>query len=73
MWPLVRLRAVQGLTPSEALGFLWALKSMIALLLDGEAPDWLERLESRLERAELMAMDLFFQAKKQQARFSYQA
>lgn len=52
---VVRLRAVQGFRPSEALGFLLELRQLAAAAADNRPAD----LDRRIDRLALMAFDLY--------------
>lgn len=59
---LIRLRAVQDVSPSEAVGFIFALKGIVREELGAKAevePEGLEELNARIDRMGLMAFDLY--------------
>lgn len=66
---LIRIRAVQDLTPSQAVGALYLLKPVLRSLFLTEALaagklDTLLEAESRLDTLALMAFDLYMQDKE---------
>ena len=58
---IVRMRAVQNFTPSEAVGFLFLLKEVARERMTGAE---LVELESRVDRATLLAFDLFMRCRE---------
>ncbi len=62
--PIIRIRAVQGFTPSKAAGFVFSLKSIIRETIGGqlrekEDLEGLMALEARIDRLGLLAVDIF--------------
>ena len=66
--PLVRLRAVQDFTPSQALSFLFLLKDVareeMARRGESASPEY-ERLEARVDRLALAAFDLYLRCREE--------
>lgn len=58
---LVRLRAVQDFNPSEAVQFIFDLRTVIIEVAGSLSPD----LESRIDEIGLMAIDQFMDCRKQ--------
>lgn len=61
---IVRIRAVQDFTPSQAISFVFLLKPIVRSAAgkqpaDGLAADDLQALEDRVDRLALLAFDLF--------------
>jgi hypothetical protein len=65
--PIVRMRAVQPLDPSRALGFVFALKAILrdALGTEREAAAALADLDSRIDRVGLAAFDVYMACREQ--------
>ncbi len=61
---VVRLRAVQDFTPSQAVGFLFALKPVLRHQITREDPG-LEALERRIDEMALVAFDLYMECREQ--------
>jgi len=62
--PIIRIRAVQSFTPSRATGFVFALKPILAGVLEGEtrggqAQNALMRLYDDVDRIALIAFDIY--------------
>ena len=65
---LIRLRAVQDFSPSQAVGFVFQLKRAVREQLAGvETPPWpeLAEFEGRIDRLALLAFDLYLQCREQ--------
>ncbi len=66
---ILRIRSVQDLSPSEAVGFVFLLKGVLRETLDGDAdvPDSAEllRLERRLDAMALRAFDIYMGCREQ--------
>ncbi len=63
---LIRIRAVQDLTPSQAVGFVFLLKPIVRQL--GSEPDRAslgEQLGDRIDRLALIAFDQYMQCREQ--------
>ena len=59
---IVRLRAVQDFTPSQAVGFVYLLREIIPEeLAGGEPPD----VQKRIDETALLAFDLFMQCREE--------
>jgi hypothetical protein len=66
--PIVRLRAVQGFTPGQAISFLFLLKDVARELmarLGESAATETERLEARIDRLALAAFDLYVKCREE--------
>lgn len=62
--PIIRIRAVQDFTPSQAAGFVFNLKSIIRETLGGQLREKEElkalmSLDNRIDRVGLLAFDIF--------------
>ena len=65
---IVRVRAVQGLPPSAAVGFVLELKPILAQLVQGcgvAAADELSRLDRQVDRVALAAFDVYSACREQ--------
>jgi len=67
--PIVRMRAVQGFTPSQAVSFIFDLKSVVREILskdaaDSHAPDEFLAFEAKIDRLCLIAFDIFMQCRE---------
>ena len=65
---IVRVRAVQGLPPSVAVGFVLELKPILARLVDGSgvaAADERTRLDRQVDRVALAAFDVYSACREQ--------
>ena len=65
---LIRIRAVQDFSPSQAVGFVFELKRAVREQLAGvETPPWSELMEfeGRIDRLALLAFDLYLQCREQ--------
>ena len=65
---IVRIRAVQGLPPSAAVGFVLELKPILARLVDGSgvaAADERARLDRQVDRVLLAAFDVYSACREQ--------
>jgi hypothetical protein len=65
---IVRIRAVQDVSASQALAFVFVLKRIIRAELSGEAalfPGGLAALEFRIDEVALLAFDLFMECREQ--------
>jgi hypothetical protein len=68
--PIMRIRAVQGMAPSQAVAFVFALKQILRELFAREAGDasfagQLSGLEARIERFGLLAFDVYMACREQ--------
>jgi hypothetical protein len=66
---IIRIRAVQDFTPSQAVSFIFALKDVIRAEIDrdgsrGPSPDELLDFLSRIDTAALLAFDIFVQCRE---------
>jgi hypothetical protein len=66
---VIRIRSVQDLTPSEAVAFVFQLKTVIREVLDGEARsrekwDDLREIESRIDRVALLAFEKYTECRE---------
>jgi hypothetical protein len=62
---IVRVRAVQDLSPSQAVGFLFLLKRSVRDELGESATVDLSKMESEIDRLALEAFDLFVRCREQ--------
>lgn len=67
---MVKIRAVQQFTPSQALSFVFALKSVIRREIPEASGDpryasALEEMDTRIDRVALAAFDLFMEAREE--------
>ena len=64
--PIVRIRAIQDFKPSEAVGFMFDLKSIIreAVPMDAKGRQDLEALDKRIDRLGLLAFDIYMQCRE---------
>lgn len=68
--PIVRIRAVQDFTPSQAIAFIPALKHVLRSVFknatkDPDLKDQLTKLEDRIDHLCLMAVDLYVACREQ--------
>jgi len=61
---IIRLRAVQDLTPSQAVGFVFLLRPILRELAPEHDPVW---FGERIDRLALMAFDKYMQCREQLA------
>jgi len=66
---IIRIRAVQDFSPSEAVGFLFSLKAIIRSELESEIrkndlSEELSRLEDRVDDLVLLAFDIYMKCKE---------
>jgi hypothetical protein len=63
---IIRVRAVQDFSASEAVGFVFALKSAVRASLGGGAPTpgTLEEIDARIDRVALMAFDTYSECRE---------
>ncbi|SPD74262.1 conserved hypothetical protein [uncultured Desulfobacterium sp.] len=66
---IVRIRAVQDFKPSQAVGFVFALKRLIKKELGSDLKaddlrDQIESLDERIDNAALMALDIYSQCRQ---------
>ena len=59
---ILRIRAVQDFTPSQAVGFMFLLKPIVRELAAGDDPSALER---RIDQLALAAFDVYMQCREQ--------
>jgi hypothetical protein len=67
--PIIRIRAVQNFTPSQAVAFILSLKKALRTSLKKELRDIrilteLSELESKIDRLSLMAFDIYVQCRE---------
>jgi hypothetical protein len=67
--PVVRIRAVQEFTPSQAVGFVLELKGIIAeqlgrQLWEGPQADQWQAMQARIDAMGLMAFDIYMQCRE---------
>jgi hypothetical protein len=67
--PIIRIRAVQNFTPSQAVAFILSLKNALRTSLKKELRDTsilteLSELESKIDRLSLMAFDIYVQCRE---------
>ena len=67
--PVVRIRAVQNFTPSQATAFILSLKKVIREILakelrDGKYAEELFELDSKIDQFNLMAFDIYMQCRE---------
>jgi len=67
--PIIRIRAVQNFTPSQAVAFILSLKKTLRTSLKKELRDIrilteLSELESKIDRLSLMAFDIYMQCRE---------
>ncbi len=67
--PIIRIRAVQNFTPSQAVAFILCLKKALRSSLTKELRDIrnvteLSELESKIDQLSLMAFDIYMQCKE---------
>jgi hypothetical protein len=66
---IIRIRSVQEFTPSEAIGFVFQLKTVFREVLDGQLPegekrDGLAELETRIDRVALLAFEKYTECRE---------
>lgn len=65
---IIRIRAVQGLTPSQSVSFIFTLKDILRKELSEEIEDSLSQeymdLEKRIDKLALLSFDLFMQCRE---------
>jgi hypothetical protein len=66
--PLIKIRAVQNFSPSQAVGFLFALKTLIRKELKKElkkiSPGELDLVDTRIDSLALIGFDVFVQCRE---------
>lgn len=67
---IIRVRAVQGFRPSQAIEFIFLLKRVLKEVLDRQIPldddrDELQGLEARIDRMALIAFDIYMGCREQ--------
>lgn len=67
--PIIRIRAVQNFTPSQAVAFILSLKEVLRTSLTKELRDIrnvteFSELESKIDRLSLMAFDIYMQCRE---------
>ena len=66
--PLIKIRAVQSFTPSQAVGFLFVLKTLIRKELEKEIkkidPEELVSIDARIDSLALIGFDIFVQCRE---------
>lgn len=64
---ILRIRAVQGLSPSQELAFLFHLKGMVRDALEGGGTsdaEGLERLDSKIDELALVSFDIYMKCRE---------
>ena len=68
MEPLIKIRAVQNFSPSQAVGFLFVLKTLIRKELQKEIkkidPEELVSIDARIDSLALIGFDVFVQSRE---------
>ncbi len=67
---ILRVRAVQDFTPSQAVSFIFSLKDVVRELMEGEKDltvscDELHTLDSRIDKLALASFDIFMKCREQ--------
>ena len=66
--PLIKIRAVQNFSPSQAVGFLFVLKTILRKELKKELkninPEELELIDTRIDSLALIGFDVFMQCRE---------
>lgn len=67
--PLIRIRAIQNFSPSQAVGFIFSLKKSIRKVLDKDISsrelfDELSALEIKIDRLALIGFDIFMECRE---------
>ncbi len=67
--PMIRIRAIQNFTPSEAVGFVFMLKKVLRKLLGRETREQnltgeLEAFESKIDELALIAFDVYMKCRE---------
>ena len=67
--PMIRIRAVQNFTPSEATGFIFSLKSIIRKILNAKASERnlfqeIQAFESMIDDLGLIAFDIYMKCRE---------
>lgn len=74
--PIVRLRAVQDFTPSQAVSFVFLLKGVLREQVSGlgdSALPQIRTLEERIDRLALAAFDLYMQCREEMVKIQVNA
>lgn len=65
---IIRIRAVQDLRPSEAIGFIFGLKGLVRKALEGfpgKRGSYANEMEEAIDRVGLRALDIYWRMKRQ--------
>lgn len=67
--PIIRIRAVQNFSPSEAIGFIFSLKSLVRKILGAKASDSnlsqnFQAFESKIDELGLIAFDIYMKCRE---------
>lgn len=62
--PLIKIRAVQNFSPSQAVGFLFVLKTIIRKELKKINPEELVSIDARIDSLALIGFDIFMQCRE---------
>jgi hypothetical protein len=67
--PVIRIRAIQDFTPTEAVGFMFDLKTIIREMVPVDAKDSqnqeaLHELDKRIDQLSLLAFDIYMQCRE---------
>jgi hypothetical protein len=67
--PMIRIRAIQNFTPSEAVGFIFMLKKVVQKLLDRESKlqelaDELRAFNDRIDQLALIGFDVYMKCRE---------
>ena len=67
--PIIRIRAAQAFTPSQAIGFIFSLKSLLRDILDKELQDdtigeALKQIDFDIDQMGLIAFDLYMECRE---------
>jgi len=62
---VIRVRAVQEFSPSDAVGFVLDLKDLVREVAGVEAADSLDTFDHRIDRLELCAFDVYMRCREQ--------
>ena len=61
---IIRIRAVQEISPSEAVSFFAMLKKIVRKELDGETADSLSRFDAKLDELTFMSFDVYMNCRE---------
>lgn len=63
--PVIRIRAIQDFTPSQAVGFVFQLKRIVRESLPGLSAEALTALDHRIDELGLLAFDIYMRCREQ--------